>query len=199
MNAQCSHGTLLSPPPAAPAALPGGKRRTPRPLCSNSRGAPCCIVPVHHTHTLTPRRAPSDPSRQLPNFPTSRKAGKPKSWQVGTHHYPPVGQPPPAVSRPRPPHPVSAVPAAHPSPPPLRSHPSSHTPPVNRTLPLAPAGGHHPPARLTRRVDQTKGLPRLTPSKMYNAIVSGRCPAQTATVAQTIKESVRSLQRQHVP
>lgn len=91
MNAQCSHSTLLSPPPAAPAALPGGKRRTPRPLCSNSRGAPCCIVPVHHTHTLTPRRAPSDPSRQLPNFPTSRKAGKPKSWQVGTHHYPPVG------------------------------------------------------------------------------------------------------------
>ena len=143
-------------------------------------------------------RAPSDPSRQLPNFPTSRKAGKPKSWQVGTHHYPPVGQPPRRIAA-KTPSPCIRCTRRPPLTPPLRSHPSSHTPPVNRTLPLAPAGGHHPPARLTRRVDQTKGLPRLTPSKMYNAIVSGRCPAQTATVAQTIKESVRSLQRQHVP
>lgn len=145
-----------------------------------------------------PRRHLCDPSacaRQLPNKSTNRKAGKLASRKVGkrtTNHTPPGSSP--LVSWPRPPHPVSAP---RPAPAPFLSHPAGNPP----RPALAPAGEHHPSARLTRRVDQTKGLPRLTPSKMYNAIVSGRYPAQTAPVPppQAIKESVRSLQRQHVP
>ena len=46
----------------------------------------------------SPCRAPSALSRQLSNFPTSRKAGKSKSWQIGTHHQPPRTAHPARVS-----------------------------------------------------------------------------------------------------
>ena len=95
-------------------------------------------------HSAITPPAPPAP-RQLSNFPTSRKADKLASWQVGKH-------------RPLPLHPVSALtppepriaakrPTLYPPPPnplrsvitlyPLRSHHSSLAPPRARRLPIS--------------------------------------------------------------
>ena len=72
-----------------------------------------CYPPTSHHHWRPPRNAAKRPSpyltptpfglsRQLSDFPTSRKAGKSKSWQVGTRHHPLAGEPPHNVHTPPP-------------------------------------------------------------------------------------------------
>ena len=78
MNTQCNHCKLLSPLPAALAYT-------------------CTRHPVSALPPAALAPAPPAP-RQLSNFPTSRKADKSKSWQVGklAHTTPPA--PAPAAS-----------------------------------------------------------------------------------------------------
>ena len=118
--------------------------------------------------TLTRSHPAVPPPTHPANFPTSQQVEKLESRKVGKlAHTTTRRGAPPAVSWPRPPHPVSAPLAA-----PLPSPPASppHPPPQcalkllflpHRCARPCSRGVHHPPARLTRRVDQTKGV---TPS-----------------------------------
>ena len=136
-------------------------------------------APCNHLLRST-RQLPNSPSLRLPNKSKSRQVEKPTNRKVGERTAPWIYRPPelaPPTTK------DGGAPAYRSS----SSHPAGKPHPPARSPP-------YPPGRPNKR-----GLPRLTPSKMYNAIVSGRCPAQTAPVPQAIKGSVRSLQREHVP
>jgi hypothetical protein len=190
---------LLCPPPARLTRLPPPHTHLPPILptpCTRARCAlPLCTPPVTVTAqcshctllslhlAITSSGLPANfPTLQVSDFPTSRKADKSKSQQIGKL----ASVPPPGST---------ARPSSHHQP------PRTGEPPAYRSSSSHPAGKPHPPARSPPYPPgrpNKRGLPRLTPSKMYNAIVSGRCPAQTALVAQATKEVVHSLQRQHV-
>lgn len=148
----CSSPTFPSSPPPARArrilfSYPGVNQEKP-PTRTDST--------MQSLHSAITPPAPPAP-RQLANFPTSRKVGKSKSWQVGKHHpplpphlftpllpYPRVDHHPAAgechrLARPRRPTPCSTAPSlCSPSYPGVRENPASAPTPCNRPATLLP-------------------------------------------------------------
>ena len=142
-------------------------------------------------HSAITPPAPPAP-RQLANFPTSRKVGKSKSWQVGKH-------------RPLPLHPVSAltppeprIAAKRPTLPPLRPLPL--TPPVDLTRPNVPPLQHWSPPRIAAKRPTSTGAPaRIVHTSSHPRPLAPRQLANFPTSRKVGKSESRKVGTHHHP